>query len=107
MMYNIPQERIIEIFGHGRPNKHEIDAYKDMMWKHSLRYRRDIKRTIIPHRVHGFLDDIGFYSIVDYQIRERQVRFVKEEILAHALLAGFDEYIVIPPTGELDIWSKI
>lgn len=98
MLYNIPQERIIEIFGHGLPNNHEIEAYKDMMWRQSVYYRRDVKRTIIPHRIHEFLGDVGFYCIVDYQMRDRQVRFSRQESLAQALLSGFDDYIVTPPS---------
>jgi hypothetical protein len=106
MYHNIPQERLIEIFGHGRPNDREITAYKDMLWRQSVHYRRDIKRTILSHKIHLFLDDIGFYHIVDYQVRERQIRFAKEDILAHALLAGFEEFVVVDPEA-FSSWPQI
>ena len=98
MLYNLPQDKIIEIFGHGFPKDHEIQAYKDMMWRQSVHYRRDIKRTIIPHRIPEFLDTVGLYTILDDQFRDRQVRFSREEILVQALLAGFDDFVVVTPS---------
>jgi len=89
----LPQDRIIEIFGHSYPNDREIDAYREMVWRQSVRYRRDLRRDILVRNVISLMDDIGFYIIFDYQIRERQIRFREEDFLATANMAGLYEFV--------------
>ena len=91
--FSIPQERIIDIFGHGNPNPRELEAYSNMIWRQSVRYRRDLRRDILVRTVITFMDDIGFYSIFDYQIRERQIRFREPNLIATANMAGLHEFI--------------
>lgn len=90
---NIPVDRIISVFGHGNPNPRELDAYKNMIWRQTVRYRKDIRRDILVREVMVFMDDLGFYNIFDYQIRERQIRFREQQLIAQANLAGFHEFI--------------
>lgn len=104
MLDDIPPNRILEVFGYTTPNNREIQAFSDMMWRKSLSHRRDIKRTILTHRIFGFMEDIGYYHILDFQIRERQIRFTEKDILANALLAGFNEFVIDPYKGE-HFWS--
>lgn len=93
---DIPRERLIEIFGYATPVKRELDAYSDMIWRNSIHYRRDIKRSIVPSRVHGFMRELGYYQILDFQIRQGQIRFTEEGILGVAVVSGLDELLAHP-----------
>lgn len=93
---NIPPERLMEVFGHTRPKQTEVEAFKDMIWRQSVSHRRNIKRTILVRNVLVFMDDLGYYPILDFQIRERQIRFATDTLLAGAMLSGLHDFIVVP-----------
>lgn len=93
---DIPIDRLIEIFGHGNPKQRELQAYSDLLWRDSIKYRRNIKRTIIRSRVYTFMREIGCYQLLDFQIRDQQIRFTNEGILSIAVIAGIDELLEGP-----------
>ena len=90
---NIPPERIMEIFGHTRPKRPEVEAFKEMVWRQSFCNRRHIRRTVLVRNVLVFMDDIGYYPVLDYQVRERQIRFANETLLAGAIMSGLENFI--------------
>ena len=93
---DLPRERLIEVFGYTTPRSREIEAYSDLMWGSSIKYRRDMKRTVLPSRVHGFMRELGYYQILDFQIRYGQIRFTEEGILGVAVVSGLDKLLVDP-----------
>lgn len=92
---NVPPERLLEIFGHTRPKQTEVEAFREMIWQHSIHHQRNIKRTVLVRNVLVLMDDLGFYPILDYQIRERQIRFVEQPLLASALIGGLHDFIIV------------
>ena len=90
---DIPSDRIMEVFGHTRPKRPEVEAFKKMMWRQSFCNRRNISRTVLVRNVLVFMDDIGYYPILDYQVRDRQIRFASETLLAGALMGGLGSFL--------------
>lgn len=102
----LPRNKIIDIFGYPTPNKRELEAYSDLLWKSSLPHRRNIKRTVIRTRVHMFMKDLGYYQLLDFQIRDRQIRFTEASVLSMAIVAGLDELLDAPIDSDiLTYWT--
>lgn len=93
ILEEIPREKLIEVFGYTTPNSREIEAYSDLMWRVSIRHRRNIKRTVLGSRVHGFMRDLGYYRILDFQVRDGQIRFSEEGILGVAVVSGLEQLL--------------
>ena len=93
ILEELPRDKLIDIFGYSTPNSRELTAYSDLMWRASIKYRRDIKRTVLSSRVHGFMRELGYYRILDFQIREGQIRFTEEGILGVAVVSGLDNLL--------------
>jgi|SaaInlStandDraft_1057018.scaffolds.fasta_scaffold53977_4 hypothetical protein len=91
---DIPSERLLEVFGHTRPKQTEVEAFREMIWQHSISNERNIKRSVLVRNVSILMDDLGFYPILDYQIRERQIRFSAQPLLASALMGGLYDFII-------------
>lgn len=93
VIFDVPSQRLIDIFGHAMPNHHEITAFENMIWRQSYPFHRYIRRTVRPREVSHMMDGLGFYAIFDYQIREKQIRFSNKDYLATAIIAGLNEFV--------------
>lgn len=93
ILEEIPREKLIDVFGYTTPNSREIEAYSDLMWRVSIKYRRNIKRTVLGSRVHGFMLELGYYRILDFQIRHGQIRFTNDSILGVAVISGLEQLL--------------
>lgn len=104
ILEDLPRDRLIEVFGYATPRNREIEAYSDMVWRSSIKYRRNIRRTVMRSRVHGFMRDLGYYQILDFQIRDGQIRFSDEGTMGVAIVSGLDILVDNSP-NTLGYWD--
>lgn len=62
------------------------------LWEQSFENRVKLSHVDIK-KAKQILKDIGFQDVKDYQMRQGQVRFIRKDDLALAMLSGLNELV--------------
>ena len=85
-------KKMLEAFGTLRPSVSERTAYFFESWM-DWRHNRVKLKARVDQPCKNMLKELGLKEFWEYQVREGEVRFNRDEIKAWALMSGLDAYV--------------